>query len=84
MLWQNMILGEFNSKGKLIFEIGLIAADGDVIPVVPTNGCRYGRLGGFGTFTEEDSYHSRQRKCWIFALKMSRVAMTSTGLEGLP
>jgi predicted aspartyl protease len=33
MLWQNMISGEFNSKGEIIFEIGLIAADGDVIPV---------------------------------------------------
>ena len=28
-----MISGEFNSKGELIFEINLIAADGDVIPV---------------------------------------------------
>jgi predicted aspartyl protease len=28
-----MILGEFNNKGELIFEVGLIAADGDVIPV---------------------------------------------------
>ncbi len=28
-----MIFGEFNSKGELIFEIGLIAADGDIIPV---------------------------------------------------
>jgi len=28
-----MISGEFNSKGELIFEIGLIAADGDVITV---------------------------------------------------
>jgi predicted aspartyl protease len=28
-----MILGEFNSSGELIFEIGLIAADGDIIPV---------------------------------------------------
>jgi len=28
-----MISGEFNSKGELIFEIGLIAAHGDVIPV---------------------------------------------------
>jgi len=28
-----MISGEFNSKGELIFEISLIAADGDVIPV---------------------------------------------------
>jgi predicted aspartyl protease len=28
-----MISGEFNQKGELIFEIGLIAADGDVIPV---------------------------------------------------
>lgn len=28
-----MISGEFNSKGEIIFEIGLIAADGDVIPV---------------------------------------------------
>lgn len=26
-----MISGEFNNKGELIFEIGLIAADGDVI-----------------------------------------------------
>ncbi|BAZ32310.1 hypothetical protein NIES4074_48120 [Cylindrospermum sp. NIES-4074] len=28
-----MILGEFNSRGELIFEIGLITADGDIIPV---------------------------------------------------
>ncbi|KYC41935.1 aspartyl protease [Scytonema hofmannii PCC 7110] len=28
-----MILGEFSSRGELIFEIGLIAADGDIIPV---------------------------------------------------
>lgn len=28
-----MISGEFNNKGELIFEIGLIAADGDVITV---------------------------------------------------
>lgn len=28
-----MISGEFNSKGELIFEISLIAADGNVIPV---------------------------------------------------
>lgn len=28
-----MISGEFNSRGELIFEIGLIAADSDVIPV---------------------------------------------------
>jgi predicted aspartyl protease len=28
-----MISGEFSDKGELIFEIGLIAADGDVIPV---------------------------------------------------
>ena len=28
-----MISGEFNSQGELIFEIGLIAADGDIIPV---------------------------------------------------
>lgn len=28
-----MILGEFNSKGELIFEIGLIAVDGDSIPI---------------------------------------------------
>jgi len=28
-----MISGEFNSKGEIIFEIGLIAADGDVILV---------------------------------------------------
>jgi predicted aspartyl protease len=28
-----MIFGEFNSRGELIFEIGLIAADGDIIPV---------------------------------------------------
>lgn len=28
-----MISGDFNSKGELIFEIALIAADGDVIPV---------------------------------------------------
>ncbi|MBW4689172.1 MAG: aspartyl protease [Komarekiella atlantica HA4396-MV6] len=27
-----MISGEFNSKGELIFEIGLIVADGDIIP----------------------------------------------------
>ncbi|MBD2778064.1 aspartyl protease [Iningainema tapete] len=30
-----MISGEFNSKGELIFEISLIAADDDVIPVKP-------------------------------------------------
>jgi predicted aspartyl protease len=28
-----MIYGEFNSQGELIFEISLIAADGDIIPV---------------------------------------------------
>lgn len=28
-----MISGEFNSRGELIFEISLIAADSDVIPV---------------------------------------------------
>jgi len=28
-----MIFGEFNSKGELIFEISLIATDGDIIPV---------------------------------------------------
>ena len=28
-----MISGEFSDRGELIFEIGLIAADGDVIPV---------------------------------------------------
>jgi predicted aspartyl protease len=28
-----MILGEFNSKGELIFEIALIAVDGDSIPI---------------------------------------------------
>ena len=28
-----MIYGEFNSQGELIFEIGLVAADGDIIPV---------------------------------------------------
>ncbi len=28
-----MIFGEFNSQGELIFEIGLIAANGDIIPV---------------------------------------------------
>ena len=28
-----MISGEFNHKGELIFEIGLIGADGDMIPV---------------------------------------------------
>lgn len=28
-----MIFGEFNTQGELIFEIGLIAADGDIIPV---------------------------------------------------
>ncbi|MFB2894374.1 aspartyl protease [Aerosakkonemataceae cyanobacterium BLCC-F50] len=28
-----MITGEFNSKGELIFEIGLIAADGEIIEV---------------------------------------------------
>jgi predicted aspartyl protease len=33
MLWQDMIAGEFNSKGELVFEIGLISADGEVIPV---------------------------------------------------
>ncbi len=33
-----MISGEFNSRGELIFEIALIAADKDVIPV---NGSHY-------------------------------------------
>jgi len=28
-----MIYGEFNSQGELIFEIDLVAADGDIIPV---------------------------------------------------
>jgi predicted aspartyl protease len=28
-----MIYGEFNTQGELIFEIGLIAADGDIMPV---------------------------------------------------
>ena len=28
-----MISGEFSSKGELVFEISLIAADGDAIPV---------------------------------------------------
>jgi predicted aspartyl protease len=28
-----MIYGEFNSQGELIFEIGLISADGDIITV---------------------------------------------------
>lgn len=28
-----MISGQFNTKGELIFEISLMAADGDVIPV---------------------------------------------------
>jgi hypothetical protein len=28
-----MISGEFSDKGELIFEIGLIAAEDDVIPV---------------------------------------------------
>lgn len=28
-----MISGEFNSRGELFFDIGLIAADGDIIPV---------------------------------------------------
>ncbi len=28
-----MISGEFNTQGELIFEISLIAADGDIIPV---------------------------------------------------
>ncbi|MEH2247004.1 hypothetical protein [Nostoc sp.] len=28
-----MIFGEFNSQGELIFEIGLVTSDGDVIPV---------------------------------------------------
>ena len=28
-----MILGEFNSRGELIFEIGLVTADGEIIPV---------------------------------------------------
>jgi predicted aspartyl protease len=28
-----MIFGDFNSRGELIFEIGLITADSDVIPV---------------------------------------------------
>ncbi len=29
-----MIQGEFNSRGELFFEIGLLSADGDVIPVM--------------------------------------------------
>ncbi len=29
-----MIEGEFNSRGELFFEIGLIAADGDMIPIM--------------------------------------------------
>jgi predicted aspartyl protease len=33
MLWQDMISGEFNSKGELVFEIGLIGAEGEPIPV---------------------------------------------------
>ena len=33
MLWQDMIAGEFNSKGELVFEIRLISADGEAIPV---------------------------------------------------
>jgi clan AA aspartic protease len=33
MLWQDMISGKFNSKGELVFEIDLIGADGDPIPV---------------------------------------------------
>jgi clan AA aspartic protease len=28
-----MIQGEFNSQGELFFEIGLMSADGDIIPV---------------------------------------------------
>ena len=28
-----MISGKFNTQGELIFEISLIAADGDIIPV---------------------------------------------------
>ncbi len=29
-----MIQGEFNSRGELFFEIGLLSADGDIIPVM--------------------------------------------------
>ena len=29
-----MIQGEFNSQGELFFEVGLISADGDIIPVM--------------------------------------------------
>lgn len=28
-----MILGEFNGRGELIFEVGLVASDGDIIPI---------------------------------------------------
>ncbi len=28
-----MILGDFNSRGELIFEIGLVTANGEIIPV---------------------------------------------------
>ncbi len=33
MLWQDMISGSFNTKGELVFEIGLIGTDGEAIPV---------------------------------------------------
>ena len=29
-----MIQGEFNSRGELFFEIGLISAEGDIFPVM--------------------------------------------------
>jgi predicted aspartyl protease len=29
-----MIQGEFNSRGELFFEIGLMSADGDIVPVM--------------------------------------------------
>ena len=29
-----MIQGEFNSRGELFFEIGLMSADGDIFPVM--------------------------------------------------
>ena len=29
-----MIQGEFNSQGELFFEIGLMSADGEIVPVM--------------------------------------------------
>lgn len=41
-----MISGEFNSKGELIFEIGLLAADGDIITVKALLDTGFTGLGG--------------------------------------